>query len=105
MVVAFQSALHWQVNGAVDAMEGERSELQSEIESYQRQLSAALDDLEAEKIKSQGLEKELESNPKVSGVSCQMLTSLVRIKPTIFVRIIFAIRHVPSYLCYFADEL
>ena len=48
-----------QVNGAVDAMDGERSELQSQIESYKVQLSAAMELIEEEKTKSQEIENKL----------------------------------------------
>ena len=58
----------FQVNGAVDAMDGERNALQTELDSYQQQLSAALDDLEEEKNKTKELEKKLLVNePKVGG--------------------------------------
>lgn len=55
-----------QVNGAVDAMDGERSELQAEIESYKQKLAAAVDDLEEEKSRSKELEQEMQTlNSKV----------------------------------------
>ena len=46
------------MNGAVDAMDGERSELQSQIESYKVQLSAAMELIE-EKTRSQEIENKL----------------------------------------------
>ncbi|KAF6033045.1 CCDC150 [Bugula neritina] len=56
-----------EVNGAVDAMDGERSELQAEIESYKQKLAAAVDDLEEEKSRSKELEQEMQTlNSKTS---------------------------------------
>ena len=40
-------------------MDGERSELQSQIESYRVQLSAAMELIEEEKTKSQEIENKL----------------------------------------------
>lgn len=63
-----------QVNGAVDAMEGERDTLNTEIEAYQNQLSQSLDDLEREKIRSQQLQTQLEQSNQRQVWSQQLQT-------------------------------
>ena len=58
------------MNGAVDAMDGERSELQSQIESYKVQLSAAMELIE-EKTRSQEIENKLLSMGATVSVWCE----------------------------------
>lgn len=93
-----------QVNGAVDAMDGERNALQTEMESYQQQLSAALDDLEEEKARSQELEQKLLAHGvKVRSFALNIATSVHYVVNWIFYYIIITgegFLHLLE-LCYF----